>query len=29
MLPEEDVYKPKKKSTTKKKGLETFMEEET
>ena len=29
MLPEEDVYKPKKKPTTKRKGLETFMEEET
>ena len=28
MLPEEDVYKPKKKSTPKIKGLETFMEEE-
>ena len=28
MLPEEDVYKPKKKSTPKTKGLETFMEEE-
>ena len=29
MLPEEDVYKPKKKSASKTKGLETFMEEET
>ena len=29
MLPEEDVYKPKKKSAPKTKGLETFMEEET
>ena len=29
MLPEEDVYKPKKKLTPKSKGLETFMEEET
>ncbi len=29
MLPDEDVYKPKKKSQTKTKGLETFMEEET
>ncbi len=29
MLPDEDVYKPKKKSSTKTKGLETFMEEET
>jgi|TARA_Y100000296_G_scaffold83767_1_gene115514 hypothetical protein len=30
MLPEEDVYKPKKKSPTPEaKGLETFMEEET
>jgi hypothetical protein len=29
MLPEEDVYKPKKKETTrKKKGLETFMEKD-
>ena len=28
MLPEEDVYKPKKKSSVKTKGLETFMEEE-
>ena len=28
MLPEEDVYKPKKKSVSKTKGLETFMEEE-
>ena len=28
MLPEEDVYKPKKKSSPKTKGLETFMEEE-
>ena len=28
MLPEEDVYKPKKKSSAKTKGLETFMEEE-
>jgi len=28
MLPEEDVYKPKKKSAPKTKGLETFMEEE-
>jgi hypothetical protein len=28
MLPEEDVYKPKKKSASKTKGLETFMEEE-
>ena len=26
MLPDEDVYKPKKKSTDKSKGLETFME---
>jgi len=29
MLPNEDVYKPKKKPTSKRKGLETFMEEET
>ena len=29
MLPEEDVYKPKKKSAPKTKGLEPFMEEET
>ena len=29
MLPEEDVYKPKKKPVAKRKGLETFMEEET
>ena len=29
MLPEEDVYKPKKKPSAKRKGLETFMEEET
>jgi hypothetical protein len=29
MLPDEDVYKPKKKLTPKTKGLETFMEEET
>ena len=28
MLPDEDVYKPKKKSQTKTKGLETFMEKE-
>ena len=28
MLPEEDVYKPKKKSASKTKGLEPFMEEE-
>ena len=28
MLPEEDVYKPKKKPAPKTKGLETFMEEE-
>ena len=28
MLPDEDVYKPKKKSSSKTKGLETFMEEE-
>ena len=28
MLPDEDVYKPKKKLTPKTKGLETFMEEE-
>ena len=28
MLPKEDVYKPKKKSSAKTKGLETFMEEE-
>jgi len=28
MLPEEDVYKPKKKFSAKTKGLETFMEEE-
>ena len=28
MLPEEDVYKPKKKSAPKTKGLEPFMEEE-
>ena len=28
MLPDEDVYKPKKKSVSKTKGLETFMEEE-
>ena len=28
MLPEEDVYKPKKKLAPKTKGLETFMEEE-
>ena len=27
-LPEEDVYKPKKKQSTKKKGLEVFMEKE-
>ena len=27
MLPDEDVYKPKKKVTSKSKGLETFMEE--
>ena len=26
MLPDEDVYKPKKKSTDKSKGLEPFME---
>ena len=26
MLPDEDVYKPKKKETTKSKGLEVFME---
>ena len=29
MLPDEDVYKPKKKVASKSKGLETFMEEET
>ena len=29
MLPDEDVYKPKKKPSAKRKGLETFMEEET
>ena len=29
MLPEEDVYKPKKKLASKTKGLEPFMEEET
>jgi hypothetical protein len=28
MLPDEDVYKPKKKITAKKKGLESFMEKE-
>ena len=28
MLPDEDVYKPKKKSPTKTKGLETFMEDD-
>ena len=28
MLPDEDVYKPKKKVTPKSKGLETFMEED-
>ena len=28
MLPEEDVYKPKKKSSPKTKGLETFMEDD-
>ena len=27
-LPEEDVYKPKKKQSTKKKGLEVFMGKE-
>ena len=27
-LPDEDVYKPKKKQSTKKKGLEVFMEKE-
>ena len=29
MLPDEDVYKPKKKLTDKNKGLENFMEDET
>ena len=29
MLPDEDVYKPKKKETAKKKGLENFMESDT
>jgi len=29
MLPDEDVYKPKKKITTKKKGLESFMEKDS
>ena len=29
MLPDEDVYKPKKKSTDKSKGLEPFMEPDT
>jgi hypothetical protein len=28
MLPDEDVYKPKKKIKEKSKGLENFMEEE-
>ena len=28
-LPEEDVYKPKKKIVKKKKGLEEFMEKDT
>jgi hypothetical protein len=28
MLPDEDVYKPKKKETIKVKGLEVFMEPE-
>jgi hypothetical protein len=28
-LPEEDVYKPKKKEPAKKKGLEIFMEKDT
>ena len=28
MLPDEDVYKPKKKEVVKKKGLENFMEDE-
>jgi len=28
MLPDEDVYKPKKKEAVKKKGLENFMEED-
>jgi hypothetical protein len=28
MLPDEDVYKPKKKSSEKTKGLESFMEED-
>ena len=28
-LPEEDVYKPKKKESAKKKGLEVFMEKDT
>ena len=29
MLPDEDVYKPKKKENTKTKGLENFMESDT
>ena len=29
MLPDEDVYKPKKKPSTKTKGLETFMKEKS
>ena len=29
MLPEEDVYKPKKKESAKRKGLENFMEKDT
>ena len=29
MLPDEDVYRPKKKVITKNKGLENFMEDET
>ena len=28
MLPDEDVYKPKKKTSPKSKGLENFMEED-
>jgi hypothetical protein len=28
MLPDEDVYKPKKKVSTEKKGLENFMDED-
>jgi hypothetical protein len=29
MLPDEDVYKPKKKPSAKTKGLETFMKEDS